>query len=70
MISITEIKEKFKEQLSIDLLDLLKKYDPSAQNKSSQFKYTKWLVSCTDEIATGWGVGVTALLIGDLSFQY
>jgi hypothetical protein len=31
-------------------LDLLKKYDPSAQNKSSQFKYTKWLVSCTDEI--------------------
>jgi hypothetical protein len=50
MISITEIKEKYKDQLSIDLLDLLKKYDPSAQNKSSQFKYTKWLVSCTDEI--------------------
>jgi hypothetical protein len=50
MISITEIKEKYKDQLNIDLLDLLKKYDPSAQNKSSQFKYTKWLVSCTDEI--------------------
>jgi|694.fasta_scaffold08287_11 hypothetical protein len=50
MISIGEIKEKYKEQLTIDLLDLLKKYDPSSQNKSSQFKYTKWLVSCTDEI--------------------
>jgi hypothetical protein len=50
MISVAEIKEKYKEQLTIDILDLLKKYDPSAQNKSSQFKYTKWLVSCTDEI--------------------
>lgn len=50
MISITEIKEKYKEQLAIDLLDLIKKHDPSSQNKSSQFKYTKWLVSCTDEI--------------------
>lgn len=50
MISIAEIKEKYKEQLTIDILDLLKKYDPSAQHKSSQFKYTKWLVSCTDEI--------------------
>jgi hypothetical protein len=50
MISITDIKEKYKEQLNIDLLELVKKYDPSAQNKSSQFKYTKWLISCTDEI--------------------
>ena len=50
MISITEIKEKFKDKLTIDLLDLLKKYDPSAQSKSSQFKYVKWLVTCTDEI--------------------
>jgi hypothetical protein len=50
MISISEIKEKYKEQLTIDILELLKKYDPSAQHKSSQFKYTKWLVSCTDEI--------------------
>ena len=44
MISITDVKEKYKEDLTIDLLDLLKKYDPSAQSKSSQFKYTKWLV--------------------------
>ena len=50
MISITEIKEKFKDKLTIDLLDLLKKYDPSAQSKSSQFKYVKWLVTCTDEV--------------------
>lgn len=50
MISITEIKEKYKEKLTIDLLELVKKYDPSAHNKSSQFKYTKWLISCTDEI--------------------
>lgn len=50
MISISEIKEKYKDQLTIDLLELLKKYDPSSNHKSSQFKYTKWLVSCTDEI--------------------
>lgn len=50
MISISEIKEKYKEQLTIDVLDLLKKYDPSAEHKSSQYKYTKWLVSCTDEV--------------------
>lgn len=50
MISISDIKEKYKDELTIDLLELLKKYDPSANHKSSQFKYTKWLVSCTDEI--------------------
>jgi hypothetical protein len=50
MISISDIKEKYKDQLTIDLLELLKKYDPSSNHKSSQFKYTKWLVSCTDEI--------------------
>lgn len=51
MISITDVKEKYKEDLNIDLLELLKKYDPSAQSKSSQFKFTKWLVSCTNEMA-------------------
>lgn len=50
MISISDIKEKYKDQLTIDLLELLKKYDPSSTHKSSQFKYTKWLVSCTDEV--------------------
>jgi len=49
MISIKDIKEKYKDKLIIDLVELVKNYDPTKNNRSSQFKFTKWYLSLDGE---------------------